>query len=327
MKNKAKIKILHLNYRQCESGQDPIYDGLCRLLGPENVIEYPKKPSLHGGSGAAYKWYPCFFNWPEFYTDEQKIRLLKENWFDVILVGCGDKTDWSTGIRKWERLKKGREEFSEMYELAVNKSKTIPTYALDTADGDGINSRIRKEFSVLKYFKREYPEKKTGVDPDILPLSLCLADNYVPENIEGPRLNLPFFAGNNYGDRAPYIAYYESFGRLNTRNLSQKMLNTEMMKYKIGIELLGYGQDTIRHYEIPARGEMLLCPKVTILRENDFIDGISAVFYDGLGDFKEKLNYYLSHENEADKIRLAGRKHFLKYHTSTARAKQLIEKI
>lgn len=321
------MKILHLNYRQCESGQDPLYDGLCRVLGPENVIEYPRKPSLHGGPGVAYKWYPCFFNWPEFYADEQKIQMLKENWFDVILVGCGDTTDWSTGTRGQEAVKKGRDEFSEMYTLAMNKSKTIATYALDTGDGSRINGRIRKEFKFHKYFKREYLEKEVGGDPDVLPFSLSLAESYVPENIEGPRVNLPFFAGKDYGARTPYIAYYESFGRKNTRNLSQRRLNLEMLKYKIGIDLPGYGEDTIRHYEIPARSEMLLCPKVNIIRENDFTHGVSAVFFDGLEDFKEKLNYYMAHEDRADKIRLAGRKHFLKYHTGTARAKQLIEKL
>jgi len=321
------MKILHLNYRQCESGQDSLYDGLCRVLGPENVIEYPQKPSLHGGPGIAYRWYPCFFNWPEFYTDEQKIRMLKENWFDVILVGCGDSTDWSIGTHRQERVKKGREEFSEMYELAINKSKTIATYALDMGDGSRINDHIRKEFNCLKYFKREYLEKEVGDDPGVLPFSLCLAERYVPENIEGPRVNLPFFAGRNYGLREPYIAYYESFGRKNTRSLTQRRLNLKMLKYKIGIDLLGSGEDTIRRYEIAARGEMLLCPKVIIKRENDFTEGVSAVFYDGFEDFKEKLNYYMSHEDEVDKIRLAGRKHFLKYHTGTARAKQLIEKI
>lgn len=326
MKNKAK-KILHLNFRQCESGQDPIYDGLCRILGPENVIEYPRKTSLHGGYGVAYKWYPCFFNWPEFYTDNQKIKLLKQNWFDTILVSCTDFTDWTTGTRRQERILKGRAEFSQMYELAMEKSNSIPTYALDFGDGSQINHRVRSEFTLVKYFKREYLPKEAGHDPKILPLSLSLSKAYVPESIDGPRANLPFFAGNNYGTRVPFIAYYETFGRKNTRSLSQRNLNTEMLKYKIGIDLIGHGQDTIRHYEIPARGEMLLCPQVSIKRERDFTDGVSAVFYDGIDDFKEKLNYYMANEDKADKIRLAGRKHFLKYHTGTARAKQLLLKL
>lgn len=321
------MRILHLNFRQCESGQDPIYDGLCRILGPENVIEYPKKPSLHGGPPAGYRWYPCYFNWPEFYSDKEKIQLLKNNWFDMILVACGSVKDWSTGSRFQERITKGREEFSEMYELAMEKSKTIPTYALDTGDESGLNTRIRKEFNCIKYFKREYLEDITGGDPTVIPLSLCLAENYVPEKIVGSRINLPFFAGKSYANRKDFIDYYESFGKPNTRNLSQRQLNAEMLKYRIGIDLPGFGEDTIRHYEVPARGEMLLCHRVKIKRENDFIDGKSAVFYEGFEDFKNKLNYYLKHESEADKIRMAGRKHFLKYHTGTARAKELIRKM
>jgi hypothetical protein len=296
-------------------------------LGPENVIEYPRKPSLHGGPAFAYKWYPCLFKWPEYYSDEQKIRLLRQNWFDAIIVGCNDSYDFTYGGIRPERVKKGREEFSQMYELAMQKSKTIPTYALDFGDGKGINDRIRKEFNCLKYFKREYLLKDFRNDPAVLPLSLCLADSYVPESIDYPRRNLPFFAGNNYGTRKPFIAYYETFGRYNTRGLTQGTLARKMLQYQIGIDLTGYGEDTIRHYEIPARGELLLCPKVNIIRKHDFVDGVSAVFYDGFNEFKKKLKYYMSHQDKADKIRFGGRKRFLKYHTSTARAKELLKQI
>ena len=41
-------RVLVITYKDGDSGMDVLYDGLCRVLGPERVQEYPYKSILHG---------------------------------------------------------------------------------------------------------------------------------------------------------------------------------------------------------------------------------------------------------------------------------------
>lgn len=63
----------------------------------------------------------------------------------------------------------------------------------------------------------------------------------------------------------------------------------------------------MRMYEIPAHGMMLLCDKGGLnAHEQIFRPGTEAVFYDSIDDAIEKLEYYLQHDEEREKIARAG---------------------
>ena len=53
----------------------------------------------------------------------------------------------------------------------------------------------------------------------------------------------------------------------------------------------------------------------------------SAVFFDHIDEMKNKLKYCLDNESFVDKARIKGNEWFLKYHTTKARAKQMLDKI
>jgi len=69
-------------------GLDVLYDGLCSVLGEDNVMEFPYKPSLHGEGPEEYKNYPCAFDRAGNPTELSEILdRLKSGWFDVVLYG------------------------------------------------------------------------------------------------------------------------------------------------------------------------------------------------------------------------------------------------
>ena len=57
-------RILIMCHNHSDYGLDTLYDGLIRLLGPDNVIEFPWKPTLHGQAPVRSHGYPCTFNHP-----------------------------------------------------------------------------------------------------------------------------------------------------------------------------------------------------------------------------------------------------------------------
>ena len=295
-----------LYYVQTESdyGPDTIYDGLCRVLGSRNVLEYPEKPNYHSQKVGRGLYYPCLFDYPIFKTDAEKLAMLKNNEFDCLIVPCRIKTD------REDRYA------GPFYELLKEKSQTIPTFLLDQGDLPGIRTDLQKDLHCRGYFKREYFGEK-----DIVPLNLSYSEKYLPQDIATKRTIPLFWAGSFNSYRK---AYLNGCGIVDRTRYSQEEYRDRLLKTKIGLNLRGFGFDCVRYYEIPAHGALLFSEKLPITIVNDFTDGENAVFFSSLAEQKEKLDYLLTHDDYVDKIRLKGYKHYIKYHTGTARAKQLL---
>jgi len=98
--------------------------------------------------------------------------------------------------------------------------------------------------------------------------------------------------------------------------ISRKRYLLEFMTSKIVLSPFGWGEVCIRDYEAVACGAMLIKPdmshvstKPDIFRANETYVPIKWDF----SDFAEKVDYYLSHPNEAKRIALAGRQCLLNY--------------
>src|SRR5690606_26230649 len=59
-----------------------------------------------------------------------------------------------------------------------------------------------------------------------------------------------------------------------------------------GLCFFGNGFDTVRYWELPAHGVMLLAERSPLVIPNDFDDGRHAVFFDHAGELLEKSQYY-----------------------------------
>lgn len=308
------MKILFFTYTFQDYGLDVLYDGLCQALGPENVFDYPSKDFLHGG--AQNTSYPCFFDCPITKSDPEKIEMLRNGEFDAILVSC--------------RTEKELQDQDFLRILKENNKKDTSVFIVDQSDLEGINAEMLSASNAIVYFKREYIVGKK-YDSRVVPLSFSYPEKFVPANIETERANALFWAGRDYHLRRPYRTAYvralrEDLG-MKIFKYAQSFYRKKLLRNTIGLSLRGYGYDTVRYWEVPAHGMLLFSERLNTLIENDFKDGETAVFFSTPEEMKDKLKYLLENKSYVDKIRISGHEWFKKYHTSSARAEQMIDKI
>ena len=95
---------------------------------------------------------------------------------------------------------------------------------------------------------------------------------------------------------------------------------------RIVLNLRGAGFDTLRYWEVPASGSLLLSEEPTIGIPDDFTHGKNAVFCrNDLSDMTSLIDHYLAHEDEALGIPREGQKHLLAHHTHRHRAEFILE--
>jgi len=175
------------------------------------------------------------------------------------------------------------------------------------------------------YFKREM---LACVDygPGVFPLPLSYADGRVPDVVAGDRGTPVFWAGHRrYGLRRLYLETVEkrlgtSFDRVYTPEEYVRALADS----RIALSIFGFGFDTVRYWEAAAHGCMLLAERLPIRIPHDFEDGVSAVFFEDLGDLEAKLEHSIAEPDEAAAIAQAGYEHLKRYHTASARAGQML---
>jgi hypothetical protein len=284
-------------------------------LGNENVLEYPHKASFHSDTKGRY---PLIFNYPTIKTDEEKLKMVEDGWYDVILVNVRPWSAWIGSKRKYLR---------NSFQGVVERNKDTPFIIIDQSDVKDIDYEYIKRLKPKLYFKREYRESDNHPD-FIKPLSFSYSEQYCPKDISGPRRNSYFWAGQDRRGRRQFIRRLEKErGGKFYNKYSNDEFRENLLTHKIGLSLLGYGDDTVRYYEVPAYGALLLAEKPTIKIENDFTDGETAVFFKTADEMVEKIKYCLEHEDFTDRIRLAGHEWFKKYHTSRKRAEQAVQQI
>lgn len=323
----GKLKILFLTYHEVDYGLDVLYDGLCRVLGCENVLEYPTKMSLHSKVGRRWTWFPTFFDWPAVAGDDQKLDMLRRGGFDLILFSN----------RIYQLIKSGyKADIVDKYNKVIEiiKKGNAPIFILDQNDGSGLEQELIDILNARLYFKRDYL-KDNNYDSKIKPLNFSYSEKYIPTDISKERTNLFFWVGKSWCGRTKYIKACKEI--IDSENIleaqrteiiyKQNEYSDSLLKSKIGLNLISYGYDSLRYYELPAHAVLLFSQTLPILIEYNFTDFENAVFFESIEDLKDKLNFLKNNENIVDEIRIKGHGHFLKYHTSKVRAQQLLNRI
>ena len=103
-----------------------------------------------------------------------------------------------------------------------------------------------------------------------------------------------------------------------------------LLKTKISVECpqySGWGFYTYRMWESIANGCCYFypTPNYNVDFPNGLVDGKDFIIYHSSDELIEKIEYYLSHEDEMRTIAKNGFNKLLKYHTSEVRAKEFIE--
>ncbi|MFX0072851.1 MAG: glycosyltransferase [Candidatus Hermodarchaeota archaeon] len=95
----------------------------------------------------------------------------------------------------------------------------------------------------------------------------------------------------------------------------------------ISIDSWGAGNCNGRFWEIIANKSCCFCQKYNILFPNAFKDGLNYVEYSDIEEFEKKIRFYLDNKDKCLEIAEEGYKHLLKYHTSKARVKYLLDNL
>ena len=174
-------------------------------------------------------------------------------------------------------------------------------------------------------FKREM---LTCVDygERVAPLPFAYPNRLVLDEAElGSREGF-FWAGQRWcGLRDVYLRRLEAIvGETFDASYDQREYVERMRQASMGLSGFGAGFDSVRYWELPAQGCMLLAERSPLRIPHDFVDGESAVLFGDLAELEEKFRYYVRRPELAREIAREGHRHLRNYHTGSARARQVL---
>jgi hypothetical protein len=113
-------------------------------------------------------------------------------------------------------------------------------------------------------------------------------------------------------------------GRVHGEKLSRIFANTKVVVAPISPASDKYWSNRV--YLTTSLGGFLVHPRCEMLVDH-YIEGEEIVYYDGVLDSFEKIDYYLEHDKERERIRLNGHRRALRSNTYYHRCQRLIEHI
>lgn len=332
------MKVLYLNHPEADYAGYGLYAGLCQVLGADRVIDFPSKRSYHGEIHLYPSPYPS--RWPpeegtvqagghtepfEYAVptdtrahDETEIRqMLAQGAFDLTVCEGPRKT-----VLSW---------------LAALRGQLPRIVLLDGEDYADIHADLIDQHAIGLYLKRELfpgrPQRVGACDVKPFPFSTCLLERPA----EGERdIDVHCAVGDTNPKRAQVRAAVERLGqagyRVSTADTRREFpaggwwrpYVERLARSKIVVAPRGWGQDTLRRWDAPAAGALLLQERLEIIDPCPLIDGVHKVDYrpDGT-DFEETLRHWLGADEARQKVARAGQDLVFLHHTAAARARQL----
>lgn len=310
------LRVLYLINPRPHYGLDVLFDGLCDCLGDGNVVDFPWKATLHGGETLEHRHYPCRFNRQGTAKSVETIcSELEAKTFDFILFGDAEGSIPLDAVG-----------------AILNARGDCPVFLMDAVDQMGnFRDRVLQRIGLSHFagcFKREM-HRAVDYGPNTWPMPFAFSGAQGLHHPVEDRTHEFFWAGQRFfGQRRLYVEMLERrFGWNLGVKYSQIEYQARIRASRMGLNCFGMGFDTVRYWELPAQGCMLLSDRLPIHIPHNFEDGVQAVFFDDLGELVDKLTYYLAHPKEAMRIAEAGRLHFQQYHTNQARAGQLLGRV
>ncbi len=241
--------------------------------------------------------------------------------------------------------------------LNTLKIREVPTvtYHLDLWFGlkrqedlrrDHIYSYIEHFFTVDKQMA-DWFNSNTNVKGHYLPAGVFKEESYI-SNVPSRKSNDVVFVGSKFyhpeWQYRPQLVdwleqtYGDRFTRANGDTDTGVMRGDELNRFYAGSKVVvgdslslnfdypNYWSDRV--FETMGRGGFIIHPYIKGM-EDYFEDGKHLVFYEfgNFEDLKQKIDYYLTHDKEREKIRKAGFEHVRDHHTYVDRWRYIIEEV
>jgi hypothetical protein len=328
-----------------------LFNGLCQVLGPEHVYDYPEKCSYHGDVDMGtwgnrsipygpYPWMPAWKSaWSNLRGNHrdciEALRLLRDGAFAFCIL---------------ESPRKGAlQAYAEL--LADNGGGSVvrtPVALYDNEDTDGLAEgllQIPSRWRPSTVFKRELRRGRSFEEMTVVPLPFSYPEMTVQgapvplfsDAMQEPKYAVSLLQGATHPYREEiaealhalepeyscYIASRPSAHPNNQPWVDDWFEYVRIMRNsKIVVSVRGSGFDTVRRWEAAAHS-CLACDDLDIVIPDDFPDGTHCLRYYSVDDCLRKIREALS-SGAWRGIRDNGTAHLQKYHTNAARARTVL---
>lgn len=342
-------KILFLEHRESDYQSQSIFDGFCRLLGDENIVVYPWKPSFYGMTDTGYKLpdgkYGCTTPPPQLrprkcdpWSKEKILDFIDE--FDLVYIASCRKMAVDAARELWPWI------------------KDKPIVLTDTEDHEDFNEGLAQEFVPKVCFKRcltpALKDRHPYLNP--LPMAACIPDHAdwwddISDDPDDKASYVSARLGNTHPVREKLIFALDQFSysiyppkwryrlALNGKShfgnyprdgwgcgsLPYHQYLEEMASSYITFVVRGWGIEALRMWEANLFSVCVFwIYNPVFIYPYPFPDNSVVYINENLQGLEEKLEYYLSNLDEALKIGERGKAHLMQYHTSEERVKYLL---
>ena len=309
-------RVLCLLPRRAHYGLDVLYEGLCDVLGDANVVDFPRKPTLHGIRDPELAHYPCQIDRgapPVAFED--LLEQVRAGRFDLIFQGILDAHEWTT-------------QAGELLRAAAGQTPIVLTDALDEMDDfREVSAAISGVSDFLACLKRE---RIQGFDygPEVIPFPFAYPDRLVPgeTTVATSERDIPlFWAGREHGLRRRALDHVRRITGLSLdASYPPDQYKHCLLRARAGLNLAGAGFDTVRYWEIPAHGALLISETLPIEIPHNFRHGIDAFFFRTPAELAEIWAWCTAHPDDAREMAMAGYARLTAHHTARARARQVL---
>ncbi|MFV2004044.1 MAG: glycosyltransferase [Gammaproteobacteria bacterium] len=325
------MKILFINSHSPDYVEDQLFSALTEIYGKDSVTPFPLNYRYY----IKRKPYPldmgrcrtAFGYLVDRLTIQKKLKAFD---YDYIILGSTKRDVF--------------EKFSDIREAIP---AGLPLIYIDGGDfpevgGDASRLKFRslyddvvRQHKFSHIFKREYIIGQQYPD-NVHPLPMAFKPQSV--NIMGEKkYDVTCWCVESDPIRTRALTLLEDVYdcRENGTTLNQTFKNykrkglaylKDLGRSRISCNFRGVGWDTLRYWEIPAVGALMVSQKPGIDIPDNFVHGEHVVFCkDDLSDLTGLIDYHLSHRDEAAEMTAEANRHLLKHHTHIKRAEFLIE--
>ncbi len=184
-------------------------------------------------------------------------------------------------------------------------------------------------FKCDAYFKRECYSQ--DLQRGIIPLPFGLMDRHLLNDSAKDIDVMCVFGQHMTGLRKEVTEYClkinSQYNVVVAKDLNPEIYKQVLSRSRIVIDAWGGGDNCDRFWEAIGAGACCLYQKYNVVIENEFNHLQHAVSYDTIDSFITNLHLLLQSKDLTNMIGKSGKTHGLNYHTSTLRAKRIIEKM